>query len=681
MPGFADEVGQKTDTLQIHGKVVLPSGQPAVAAVVWHPTRVFGRDVVQAKTDAEGRYSLLITPGSRNLLLVESSDGSLAGFAQLPGPPPEGDVKTQPVDDVALKAWKQIEVQAVDNVNQPVNGASVILQSNYSIVQRAATDATGNATVKFPDGLPLQAIGAVKAEFGCDYRLFEARDFAYDPESTSPLPANFSGRLQLVLNGVQKATVTVLDPSGNPLEGVALDPWLINKPGHGNNWNLPSVQEFRRETNSDGVAVFDMLPSDQVHSIQIWPRLTRTDWFALGNGSHSDDRAHIQWEQGNSATIRYMERIPVGGDVMDSSGKPVAGITIRAAAGFKYTDWLRQTTTTDENGRWDMLVKPNGYYLFVVQDQQFCAEPQQGVLIREANAPTDLDFQLQPVRRIFGKVSGVVDSGTRIMLQQRAPDYYKLPEADRLPNPTNSDIAVSAFTQDSVAVADDGTYEFKVGPGEFTIWSPDQKTKKFTIAGELEKEFNFAMKRPVRGPVAVTVVKGDREIPVPRVMIAGRGVTEDRGFLRGETGSDGVLSTTRRLVKMIVLARSEDLELAGIDYLQPDDKQLLLKVQRAGTAVGRLVDSKGSAIANAKLEYGINMSFSDGTSSNLTTSKVTTNDNGEFELAGLCVGHKHQISRVLKEDADGAPHSWQPVIEVMVEKLNTDLGEIVSRRD
>lgn len=59
------------------------------------------------------------------------------------------------------------------------------------------------------------------------------------------------------------------------------------------------------------------------------------------------------------------------------------------------------------------------------------------------------------------------------MLQQRAADYYQLPEEDQLPNPGNTRRGVVAFTQDSVRVSEDGTFEFHVGPGDFTIWSPD----------------------------------------------------------------------------------------------------------------------------------------------------------------------------------------------------------------
>ena len=55
-----------------------------------------------------------------------------------------------------------------------------------------------------------------------------------------------------------------------------------------------------------------MLPRDQMLGIEIWPRLSRNDWFVVGNRDLGDEYAYIKWEEGDSATAYIREKILVG---------------------------------------------------------------------------------------------------------------------------------------------------------------------------------------------------------------------------------------------------------------------------------------------------------------------------------------------------------------------------------
>ncbi len=374
---------------------------------------------------------------------------------QSSGQEPESKKATDPAVDGAAKEIDEdeqleIAVDVVDENGQPVADASVFLQAGFKIPDQQQTDPQGRTTIRYAPDLVLRTIGAVKPGVGCDYRAFEKAYLEVDKSHPNKLPQNFQGSVQFVLNGIREVSVKVIGPDGDPLPGIPVKPWLITKPDRGDDWNLPELEIFTATTHNDGIAVLGTIPADQQRGVQCWPRLSRDDWFVIGNHSSMDNgSAYIQWSQGDSATVHIAKKVAVAGRAVDSDAQPVAGIRVVAMGGHLYTGWSNANATTDREGNWQMLVKPDGYYIFAVRDQTYAAPAHAGVVVRREDLDRQLEFVIQPARRVYGKVSGPVGKGTYIMLQQRAKDYRGIPEHEQLPSPDGKSRHVSAFIQET----------------------------------------------------------------------------------------------------------------------------------------------------------------------------------------------------------------------------------------
>lgn len=216
--------------------------------------------------------------------------------------------------------------------------------------------------------------------------------------------------------------------------------------------------------------------------VGIAPMLENDNWYIVSN-QHGVEAATIEWEVDASATIQLGEKLLVGGKVRYADGRPATGIAIRAAGDSKFFRGFHDRVLSDEHGNWQMWVKPNGYYLFTVHDQELASQPQSGVVIRDTNPPRDLDFDLEPARTVLGKITGPQD-GVRVVLQQRAHDHASLPKEERLPNVEDIGRPITAIIVDSRQLDMDGSFEFRVGPGDFTILCPGKEAYNFTISDQ-----------------------------------------------------------------------------------------------------------------------------------------------------------------------------------------------------
>ncbi|MEZ6077335.1 MAG: M56 family metallopeptidase [Pirellulaceae bacterium] len=445
------------------GRVVFADGRPAAGARVRNLPATENYPGVTTVADANGKYELVLPESSYHAPFIADL-AEARGFTQveLTSNMQELAVEME-VADIVLKEGKRIEVEVVDETQTPIAEAAVYVQASNGVVTRLETDASGKATVVYPAGLRLQTIGAVKASVGCDYHAFEKlSDFAQGSVSRPKPPQDFEGMIRLTLDGVREASVKAIGPDGKPLAGVLMEIGYSSIKDRDHIWVVYGLPEFARETDSQGIAYFDMLSSHENGVVGIVPRLKREDWYV--SGEHGG--ANINWDKSNKATIQLAEKLLVGGEVRYDDGDPAAGIAIRAAGDFNYCFGFNERVRSDEQGHWQMWVKPNGYYMFAVQDEQFAARPHSGVIVFDRDPPQNLDFQLESARRVHGKIAGLNDEPAHVMLRQRAKDYYDLPQDQRLPNPENNNRPITVYIQDVARVAKDGTFEFRVGPGD-----------------------------------------------------------------------------------------------------------------------------------------------------------------------------------------------------------------------
>ncbi|QDV41768.1 Regulatory protein BlaR1 [Stieleria neptunia] len=479
----------------LYGRVLTPDGQPAAGAVVTYPPRAFQSVAIETVADAEGKFALSVPKRSYHSPIVAKfqSERLLGCSEAFTIDEPDAPNVRRNMGDLLLKPAKRIRVQIFDSNRSPVEKAAIFIQGHDCTVDQTVSDEHGQAELLYPDGFPLQAIGALKAQLGCDYLNFEVPGKAHHRD----LQQGYEGDIEMHFNGIRMATVKVIDSNDHPVEGIRLDPWYIQKPDRSGTWNHPMLDAFSRTTDKEGVAVFDMFPSDQLKGMQIWPRLTRPDWFVIGTQFHgmSNGSAYVEWERGDSATVRIAPKVRVRGRVILPNGKPAANVHVVASGGISYGLLFNETALSDEKGKWEMLVKPSAYYLFVVQDEHYSAAAHEGVFVPSEGKAEELRFELEPARRVFGKIAGPINESTRVMLQQRSTRFDKRVSHPIQPSEVNQFYhrPPAAIRQFSKRVNADGTYEFKVGPGDYSIWGPGQNVKSFRIADELEKEFNFEL--------------------------------------------------------------------------------------------------------------------------------------------------------------------------------------------
>lgn len=679
----------KFKTHTFTGRVLLPNGEPAVNAVV-RSVDEKRNSLEQVKTGATGRFTIQLniyhTASRHSPLIVASESGDVFGFVEFQW---EEEFKkaelSRDLGDISLKPPKQVMVKVVDDKDIRVPDAAVIVQAGFGVAGRFFTNEQGIAKATYPDGLALQTIGAVKAGTGCDYRAFEMAERAVDKSHPNKYPQGFEGDIKLVLNGVRQVSVKIVGPDDQPLAGIRMEPWYLTKPDRGGDWNVQGIADFSKLTDELGVAAFDILPVDEERGITIWPRLERDDWFVLSNRALGNEAAHLDWTKDDSVTVRAAKKVRVGGYVRHADSRPAANITVASDGVYHNSTSKDVTAVTDTEGFWQLLVKPNGYYMFVVKDEQFAAPANDGIVIRDSDFPKNLDFELRPACRVFGQVSGVVNSKTSVSLMQLGRKYQELPIDEQLPDAATSLSLLSSSTVlERKLLNADGSFEFKAGPGVFVIRWPNGGSSNFTIADEREIEFNHEVTQAVRGPVKITVVSANEpQHPIANARVHAQGFAQQTGgswrFGRpwdAVTGLDGTIAVERDLVQTVVLAVSADKRFSGLAGLGNSDEELTIEVAPAAKVAGRLVNPANEPILRAtSLELEIPMKLAGGVTMNFSKTTISTNSEGRFIIEGLCVGVEYRLYVVDSTDSNGI--TKRRLIETMTpDDIEVDVGDI-----
>jgi len=467
----------------VRGRVMLGKNRPAAGARIRNLPSGESYPKTETKADVNGYYELELPAARYHPPLIAELDG-LSGIAEV-SVDSSMQFRSAEIDATAIviKAGRRIEVEVVDETQLPVNQAAVYLQANAGVVERLETDAEGKVAFVYPEGLRLQTLGAVKSGIGCDYYPFEKFSVAAQgPLFLPKQPQGFEGKIRLLLDGTREATVKLNGPNGEPLAGVLLHPGYSSRRDRDSPWVLPWLPEFARETDENGIGRFDMFSIHENGGVGVAPKLESKNLYVIGN-SQGADSAIINWEDGALAEIQLAEKILIGGNTRYVDGRPAAGIAIRAAGDSTNFRRFHERVVSDEHGKWQMWVKPNGYYLFAVHHEEFAAVPHSGIVIGESNPPKNFDFELQPARRVFGRIPGP-PGDLRVILQQHAKKHSSLPKHERLPNLEKMNRPITTMIEDSQQLDRDGSFEFQVGPGDFTILSPGREPHHFAITDQ-----------------------------------------------------------------------------------------------------------------------------------------------------------------------------------------------------
>lgn len=654
-------------SVRIAGRVVDEAGRPAPGATVEafidkHQSRTFAGD--------DGAFMLDVGRNPPHQIIATSADGQQAYYYLRDARP------ASPAIELTLRPPREIEVHVVDAEGAPVSGASVsaVLYS-YQQFPKVTSDAAGKAVLRVPADAALEHLLAKKDGAGFDYLPFARPDQPLPDvvQPRAPLPSDSQGPFRMTLNGVRSAAVRVVDEAGEPLSGINVRLNALSLPKRPP-LNLYGIDDFDTITADDGRASFPALPKDSGSPLAIGAASTKMAWLqsSVANAGNGGGAVEV--------TITMMPRIELAGQVTLPDGQPAPGAEVTfSGAGFG-RGVVGDSALTDSEGNFSFLVLPDHYYLTVAS---LGSRVSAGVarVARRGRAVGRINLVLHDATRLHGRIAiGPRDRSLANTLTALCQDpeiaHADLPEADRLALPNSPAGNVQPRLMRYAYTDAGGNYEFLVGPGHYQLIAPAQAdSPNFVIAGEREVEIDLHSDRADRiRLIGRVVLEGNRAATVTRANVWGISLEAGPSSFATRCDKAGAFEIERVPGKMLVCARSNDRLLCGIASIEADDEACEIAVAPACMVRGRLVTPAGDEpLANRPISYGIRIEHA-GRGARLGFGGTTTTDErGEFKLAGLVPGWKYEIATV---DA-GPPRVSHMIASVQPGEVSElDLGDV-----
>jgi hypothetical protein len=651
----------------VTGIVVDEAGDPISGIEV----RRLYRDMrASTRTDAGGKFTIDVSTDSRSprTLVARNDAGSLQGYFSFEGGPIKADVAPR----LVLRKSRQVDVAVIGSDQRPIADANVELTSSYWPLCEGQTDQQGKAALLVPADAPLEAVVARKQDVGFDYVLYRtAGELASDPYR---LPQDHAAPITLALTGTRTLTVRVVDEQGHPLAGAMVHPFYIECPKKG---GIFQIGRFGQATDETGRAVFRIIPASNTSIISFRAKLANYD-------------VRQRWEfdpaqPGNEVQGTLVRLIPLRGTVTDSQGQPAAGATVSVAGAGYQTEGFYGSVISQADGRFEILVKPDHYYL-VAAAREKEASPTAPLVIRADQTPEPLQLALQPATRIRGKLTAVADDQplAERYVTLRYDDelyYHSLPEEQKLPNPLADNRGISPSLSQSAKSGPQGQFEFWVGPGRYSVSTLHAvKSAKLKAQGQAElvadlqaadlQPFAFTGRvvtkdDPTRGVAEATVTGW----PTPPFLLR---------RLQAVTDAEGKFRALRHPSEMYRHAKTSNGLLGGMLKITADAKEATIPIGPLASAHGRLVDeATGLPLPGQQIEFAFLIESGRGGGTWQFGGKTTTNERGEFTADGLVPAFPFDINVVTQTGPEGRASQWNTVAKVTALKAElVELGDV-----
>ena len=620
----------KPTGIDVRGTVVDEAGRPVAGAEV--RVDAFADQEARGVTGADGSFSI----ASRR----RKPDG-MSILARSPGGDRRGafrysfNMTREQADDPArlvLKPARGVAVRVADAKGLPVPGAAVVIAGTFQVADESTTDADGRARLSVPADARIEWVIALKPGVGFDY----AECGKFDGVPAEELPDSVA----LALDGTRSARIKAVDRDGTPLAGIAFSPWLLRKPGKRGIVNLPASRAFAATTGPDGFAAFDWLPANE-QAITFWPRTE----------GYTHRRAELAAGGRSTITARLIRAETIRGRVVRPDGAPAAGIRLVALGSGNGRDNGQAQGRTAADGSYELEVPPGEAYSVAVDDADWAAPARLDVVVRAGKPAVGVDFRLTRGTLLRGTVT-VAPTGRPV-----AGEFIRLAEdCGRAPADLGEEgdhFAREVQRQVGATTDEQGRYSIRLGPGTYTLCGPPRtEEQKLTVKDEPEVVRDFRMPRPGKGPLSGRVVTATD----PTRGVAGATVTylsaNNRSYPVAVTAdAEGRFRVERDLDKTTLCAKSPDGSLGAIVEIGAEDPKVVIPVAPTAAATGLLLDEKGEAAANERVEWGRTVRVGpdeDSPSMHCFGTRVVTDAMGRFTLPSLVVGQEYSIATLRK---------------------------------
>ena len=437
----------------IPGIVVDEAGRPAPGATVRLVSE--SEPVEEATTRPDGSF---VIPANEPILpkfrLIATSDEgrrqALAWFSEssnslVPAAPAR----------LVLKPCQVVTVHVTDRAGKPIPDAAVEVIARGASVAVGRTDAAGRAVVRYPQGLDVEWIVALKPGAGLDYyenyRSYPTKGSATVPEDVT-----------LVLSGAETVRVKAIDPQGHPIPGVVFRLSSIKGRAKLSYASLHGSRVAWARTDREGIALFDWLPPDR-HRDPSSVDLAPGAYCAPGHWILGLDGKPTE------TTVRVVRKTLLRGKLVNPDGGPAGGILVEARAADtdspSYIFYAGGSVRTAADGSYQILVPPDRSYMVGVFDQNWAARSLTGVMAR-ANEPCNVpDLHLIKGTVIRGRITigpeGKPLAGQTILLLESGPP---------VPDDGSGNSRLRTVSIGRELDADrEGRFSFRVGPGDYEL--------------------------------------------------------------------------------------------------------------------------------------------------------------------------------------------------------------------
>lgn len=639
----------------VTGKVLNVSGQPAANSTIvftLYSTKTRLEDTLTVTTNDAGEFRVRMRHEKNALpyvrIMAMNADKSEMGAFRFPWSADENKA-SEPIT-IQLARTRTVQIKVIDSEGAPIENAfaAIGLASPHN-TERVQTNQEGVAAFVIPENERIESAVAWKDQAGADYRHYTLpRNQVADTNAKAPeFPAENMETLKL--ESAAPITVMVTDDDGKPLEGVAIEPWLLKKTSEPDDLNLSLFQSaFRQQTTTDGTATFAWMPSWQTNALVFWPR---AEGFV---------RERAIYETGTNAgqfKITLKRLVPIRGTVRNPDGVPASGVVV-TASGRGYGDENgSDTTKSGADGRYELLVYPDQIYLVVASSEGFASAPQTGFAVYPNQPVEGKDFTLRTATRIHGRLVDEADqspiAGRHVVIDQKGQNLRSMTGVS-LPNPEQDNRSVYPRVSHAALTDADGRFELFVGDGTFVITTglelmpPDE----FEITGEAEREFlvttkitrKVELRGVVRDEATGEPLENARVVGIPRNSLS-------RDWLANTT-STGEFVVQRDSGAVFIHAESPDKTLGAIAEVSEEQTHVELNLQPVGEANGRLLtfDTK-EPWGKQKIIFAVQIPCeNDRLWRNGFGGEGITNDDGTFELSGLVPNREYALKMESRPD-------------------------------
>jgi beta-lactamase regulating signal transducer with metallopeptidase domain len=608
----------------IEGVVVDEAGKPVAGAVVGTVGYLPPPKPPLTQTSADGSFRLVLDEASARYIAVTASaeDGARQGIFELRD---HSDSLVKQAR-IVLKPSRQMVVRVTDGARQPVEAAAVGVVSELQILlAQAQTDAHGMASLRVPRDARIFQVVALKPGVGFDYfenYRSEVRRVVSEP------PA----QVTLTLDGARSFRVRAVDSADKGLSGVDVTPFTVEKKGKIYQVNfscLSSLKYVSARTDRDGLASFEWMGTDLAFPAEV---LNFNEEYSQVEFPREDPS-----QPSKAVVLRLFRRVPISGKVTLPDGKPAANIRLQIKGFGDTTVNYQREARTKADGSYSALVTPNQSYIIGITDEQWAAPSKTGIVVKEGEPRTGLDFRLGKGTVLRGKVTaGPHDRPAAMKRLRVAEQVGELPPA--LADNWNKRKQLVRWTETDA----DGRYAIRVGSGRYVLSDQgDIRGNEITVKSEETIETNLRRDTMNLGKFSGIVLAQSLDgKPVAEAFIKGE---TDGGYGTGTArfediaDEQGRFEVQRLLIKAFVYARNPEGTQATIVSVGEDDKKVTILLSDAGKLQGRLIDATGKPLAATFFTCDLLIGPKDKPSARASL-YTKTDEAGRFKVVGIVPG-------------------------------------------